>query len=132
MIGWLPGYSDKFDYFYVVYDEQTKDKVLEIIEKEKAEKKERLLKHISRDAKLWFSYGSENEVTWEMFRDLRPLYEIQVNAKYPLLTEPATWKIRKVEDVGDGYVEFLPDPRYPLEIVEKKRVTVAVQVFILL
>lgn len=115
------------DYFYLVTNLESKEKVLEVIERKKKEMEIRLQKSLVRPVGGWVSLGSESEVDLEMMKNLRPLYEIELESRFPLTDATVSFKCRHVEDVRDGYVELLPDARYPITNVDRKRVDASVQ-----
>lgn len=78
--------------------------------------------NFSRSPRAWNSLGSEDEVVELQEKNLRPLFEIEVESKFPIYEGEVTFKTRNVNDARDGYIELLPDERYPLTVVNKKRV----------
>lgn len=127
-VGWIPGASNTEDHFFVVHSLEAKRIVLRLIEQESIMMKRKLESALVKYTRKWHTYGSEREVEEGMIRNLRPLYEVQIEADIGARRQNSVLQMRKAEDVRDGYVELLPDPRYPLEVIEKKRVDAMVQV----
>lgn len=58
---------------------------------------------------------------------LRPFYEVEISTPYSLRSKKISFQMRRSEDARDGYVELLPDVRFPIENVKKKRIDASVQ-----
>lgn len=127
LIGWIPGGSDKFDLFYIVYTLEAREIIEKMIQEDKLATKKRLHRAINKHLGYWNSYGSEAEVDESLIRNFRPLHEIIIETKIQPVHKEPSWDLRNVEDVKDGYVELLPDARYPLEVITKRRVDAFVQ-----
>lgn len=127
LVGFIPEQSLNIDMFYVVHDVKGRNDVLKLIDRKKRELQESLKKAVSRPVGKWSSLGSENLINANMIQSFRPLYEVEVASKFPVLPNQVRFTMRNVEDARDGYVEFLSDPRYPVENVKKKRIDAVIQ-----
>lgn len=127
LIGFIPELSMKNDLFYVVVNSESKKMVLIEIERQRQVLASQLKNAVLKSVGTWKSLGSEEEVNDMIVKNGRPLYEIEVVSKFPLMESLMRFQERNVEDAKDGYAELLFDPRYPIENVERKRVDAVVQ-----
>lgn len=74
------------------------------------------------------SLGSEDEVNPFTIDQLKPPHEIKIQWKLLVRRRKTSFSFRKVEDVRDGYVEFLSDPRQNLEYDTRTRIDRAAQI----
>lgn len=126
-VGYIPEESLKEDLFYVATTIMAKQGILTAIEKRKYELEENLKTLICMPVGTWLSLGSDVEIDEDRVTNIRPLHHVQIKSRFPIVDTKVIFKMRKVEDAKDGYVEILPDGLQSFECVEKRRIDMGVQ-----
>lgn len=119
--------SHTHDVFYLVHDIDTKTFFLEHNKNEQIQLETVLKNSINRPIGRWESLGSEEEISESIVSLTRPLYSTVIKSKFPITNKKVTFRMRKVEDAIDGYVELLQDKAHPIQNVIKKRLDVSIQ-----
>lgn len=127
LVGYIPDEEREYDEFYICLTQSATEAVEEIIEKIREEREERLKNTVEKYTKVWKTLGSEEEVDNEIIKNNRPLYEVEIETKYPIMASKVQFKIRTVQAARDGYVELLQG-RFTFNNINKRRVDASVQV----
>lgn len=100
------------DQFFICTSVSAKDEVITILDEEKRLQRLMMENQLARETFRWRSLGSEVEIEDMTSRNLRPLQEIEINSTFPVCdNSQIVFKMRKVQDAKDGYVEILPSGR---------------------
>lgn len=108
LVGYISNADTRDSEFYICLTVQAKEVIEKYLTEMNENREMKLKKHIERYSRPWTGLGSEEEVTAEMNINNRSLYEVELVARYPILiTSKVQFKVRKVEEARDGYVELL-------------------------
>lgn len=108
LVGYINNAASKGDEFYICLTVEAKELIEKHLDDIKAQRDLDIEKCIERYTKTWNNLGSEEDVVAEMNINNRALYEVELIARYPILiTSKVQFKLRKVEEARDGYVELL-------------------------
>lgn len=113
------------DYFYICLSIEAKETLESHFAKLKQEQEMSLKNCVEKASKPWTSQGSEEDVIGEMNLNNRPLYEVEIETRYPIITNRVKLKLRYVNDARDGYVELITKSG---AIIQKKCISSSVQV----
>lgn len=120
--------SDKENQFYICLSETAENHVRNMLKQIEDDNTAKLYKNIERSIGEWKSLGSEVDVDLEINRNNRPLFEVFIESKYPIMSETVKFKYRFAEDVVDGYMQLLYLPSFKIYNVQKRMLNAGVQV----
>lgn len=129
LVGYVPDEAREYDEFYICVTPVAQEKVEAIIDSLQKEMEARLHNAINKTLRPWVSLGSEIEVEDEIIRNNRPLYEVEIESEYPIMSSKVHFKLTPVEDIQFSYAELtIPSWKPPINNVFRKRVDASVQV----
>ncbi|XP_048508570.1 dynein axonemal intermediate chain 3 [Athalia rosae] len=107
LVGYAPSSSQEGQ-FYVCVTEAARDSVIEHIDELRSVQENRVRNAVYKTVGTWTSLGSEIEVNYEIEKNTRPLFEIEVQTTSNLLNQEMNFSDRGAGDQRDGYVELIP------------------------
>lgn len=127
LIGYITDIEKEEDEFYICLTAEAQEKVQKIVTKFQEELDSRLQNSVVKCVYPWDSLGSEIEVEEEIIRNNRPLLEVEIESKYPIITNKVRFRFRLVDAARDGYAEMLCVGKQVSNIL-KKRIDASIQV----
>lgn len=127
LLGYVPDESRDYDEFYVCTTTEACDTAKEIIAKIQKIQDDRLNNAINRKIKTWAPLGSDREVEENMVKLHRPLFEVEIESKYPILPFKVKFRKTKTEQMRDGYMEMRSSDESASNVT-KRRIDANIQV----
>ncbi|KAF2880130.1 hypothetical protein ILUMI_26041 [Ignelater luminosus] len=127
LLGYIADESAENDMFYICLTEPAEKAVSEIIDKAQKEQEERLNYAVYKRAKPWKNLGSEEDVDLMLLVTNRPLLEVELEARYPVLSTKCEFRLKLARNEKLGYTELLRGKKV-YENVHKKKIDSAIQV----
>lgn len=117
--------EEEEEQFYICLTVEAKEAIEKYLKEMKQEQDAAMEKSVLKYSRTWHSFGSENEVSGDMNLNTRALYEVEIETRYPIISNKVQFRIRQAEDARDGYVELFCKA---LGVINKKLISTAVQV----
>lgn len=108
LLGYIVDESKDVDEFYVCCTKEARDHCKQQSDKFIRRQEKKLEKAVQKKPRSWQSLGSEKELIELIPVNSRPLMEIEIKAKFPVLGQPDKYKVRDANSVRDGYIELTP------------------------
>ncbi|KAF2880133.1 hypothetical protein ILUMI_26044 [Ignelater luminosus] len=127
LLGYVTQAGTDVDLFYICLTEAAENEVSRILDIIQKRQEERMYNSVYRPIMQWVSLGSENDVDEMLILCNRPLLEVEVESKYPIMPHKVQFRFRLVQNANDGYTELLAS-RSTFNNLYKKQIDVATQV----
>lgn len=96
LMGYAPRDNDDTEEFYIVLDENAERQIVKVNAKKKKAQEELLSKAIVKFSKQWVTLGSEAEISEYTEKCNRSLYEVEIEADYPVMSSKVRCEIPRM------------------------------------
>lgn len=126
LIGYITDLDHDYDEYYICLSEDATEKISRYVKKIQERQQKFLERSIIKYSNSWKSLGSESEVEELVIKNNRPLFRVEIESIYPIMSQEVHFQFRLVNAARDGYVELLP--RGTISNVFRKRIHAQIQV----
>lgn len=114
------------DEFYICINKTAQNTTVELMERMKIDHEDRMMSILEKDPKPWSSLGSEEEVNDDLLLRNRGLLVVEIETKYPIISNKVQFKLNSVKDLKYGFVQLLPE-RHPIKALYRRKIETSIQ-----